>query len=46
MITEVTSVNNDMDMRVVVDIQVCAPPPASCTVNEEFIELKPGVITF
>ena len=26
MITEVKSINNDKDMRVVVDIQVCAPP--------------------
>lgn len=46
MITEVTSINNDMAMRVVVDIKVCAPPPASHTVNEEFKELKLGVITF
>jgi len=44
MITEVTSINNDMDMRVVVYIQVCAPP--SHTVNEEFKDLKLGVVIF
>jgi hypothetical protein len=36
MITEVTSINNDKDIRVVVDVQVCA---AAAPAPHQFIQL-------